>query len=817
VRAQADPFALEFRDNRSGRTLRTLDRRGAEPTDPLAAYGGPGYAFDLRIPLVNNAFLGYYAAARVPTPWFHGTRLESAERAGRGLRLHVATDDPLGHRLDVQITRIADGVVGVVFGIEPGSGPLAGRASLAGMAFRADEGERFLGFGERSNAVDQTGNSVPSWAEEGPFSSGIAEPLLRPLIPPFTFPTGPTTTNFPIPWAISTRGFGVLVDQAERSTFELRSALPGAWRAEAEAPDFRATVFAGPSPRRVLERYSDYAGRQPDPAPWFFGPWFQPTLETRDYELADRFRDEDVPVTVAQTYTHYLPCGAHVGAREEQRERTREYHRRGYRVTTYLNPHVCTDYQPVYGRAADRGYFVKKANGAPYVLTNPFTADQAVSEIDFTNPAGARYWQDLLREPLADGYDGWMEDFGEYTPTDARFSNGQSGFQMHNRYPVLYHRASYRLTKKAANRPAVFVRSGFHGVQPFARLVWGGDPTEDWSCSDGLCAAVHEGLSMGLSGVAYWGSDIGGFHAVANGRTSDELNARWLEFGAVSGVMRTQANGLSLFSPRADRSQVWSPAVLPIWRRYTKLRTQLQPYILAASEEYQRSGIPLMRALALKFPGDERAARSQTEFMFGPDLLAAPVIEEGASARRLYLPRGRWIDLWRTARFRTEPGVLSLGRPHVLRGGREIRLPAPIEQLPLLVRAGAVIPMLPPDVDTLSDVGGGPGTVSAADRRGTMRLLAFPAGTSAARLPGGERVLSQLKRESWRLRLRTHRPRSYRVEAAFAGAPRQRPCSVEFDGRELDRDAWSFERGAGVLTARFHGGAGDLAASWTCR
>src|SRR5690606_25096214 len=102
-------------------------------------------------------------------------------------------------------------------------------------------------------------------------------------------------------------------------------------------------------------------------------------------------------------------------------------------------------------------------------------------------------------------------------------------------------------------------------------------PTEDWSCADGLCAALHQALSIGASGVAYWGTDIGGFHALVNPRTSAELNIRWLQLGAVLGVMRTQANGYSLADNRAERSQVWHPDVMPVWRRYARLRTQLFP------------------------------------------------------------------------------------------------------------------------------------------------------------------------------------------------------------------------------------------------
>ena len=126
--------------------------------------------------------------------------------------------------------------------------------------------------------------------------------------------------------------------------------------------------------------------------------------------------------------------------------------------------------------------------------------------------------------------------------------------------------------------------------------------------------------------------------------------------------MRTQANGYSFRDDRARRSQVWSPDVLPIWRRYAKLRTQLYPYISAASRTYQRTGLPIVRHLALAYPSDTAAARAQREFMFGPHLLAAPVVERGARTRSLRLPRGRWIDLWRSAAYDRRTGGLKLGR-----------------------------------------------------------------------------------------------------------------------------------------------------------
>lgn len=795
----AEPFALAFRDRGDGDVLRSV----AAGPPPLSRYGPIGYSFDLRIPVVNNAFLGYYIGVEVDTLWFHATRVAEERREGRALVLLAETNDPLGHRMEIRLEPKAPGVITTSARVVPGSGPLASFARVAGAGFEAAPGERYLGFGERSNAADQTGREVFSWAEEGPFSSGAAEDLLRPLLPEFTFPTGPAATNLPIPWTVTTRGFGVLIDQPHRSTFHLASDRKDAWRLEAEAGHLDFTVFAGPTPAKALRRYSEYAGRQPKPAPWFFGPWFQPTLEGRPFELADRFRKEDVPVSVVQTYTHYLPCGDHRGREQQERERIRGYHSRGYRITTYFNPHVCTDYGEAYGEAAARGFFIRNMLGRPYVLSNPFTADERVSEIDFTNPEAARFWQRLLDDAIDAGYDGWMEDFGEYTPTDSVAADGSGGLELHNRYPVLYHCASYEHTRKRMGRDAaIFVRSGFHGIQRCARIVWGGDPTEDWSCADGLCAAVHQALSTGLSGIAYWGSDIGGFHALVNPRTDDELNARWLEFGAFSGIMRTQANGLSLLSSRADRSQVWHPAVMPIWRRYTKLRTRLAPYIQAASRTYQRRGLPITRHLALVFPRDARAVAQQEEFMFGPDLLVAPVIEKGARERSLYLPRGRWVDVWRSLAYRERSGAFRLGRATLLRGRREVTLPAPLEQIPLLARAGTLLPLSARDVDTLAGTAKR-GVVDASERRDRLELLAWPRGKSKARFGGRGRLASRERRGSWELRIEAPRATRIRLQASLGTLRRGlRPCAVEVGGRPLSDSRWSYDAKRKVLDAR---------------
>src|SRR5215217_403858 len=318
-----------------------------------------------------------------------------------------------------------------------------------------------------------------------------------------------------------------------------------------------------------------------------------------------------------------------------------------------------------------------------------------------------------------------MEDFGEYTPLDAHDAPGETGSALHNLYPTRYHCAAFAAARHAAR----FVRSGWTGTAPCAPVVWGGDPSVDWGF-DGLHSVVTNGLTMGLSGVSTWGSDIGGFFALFENRLTPELLIRWIELGAVSGVMRTQANGIRI--PDSPRPQVWDPEIATHWRRWAQLRTQLYPYLAAADGAYRRTGLPIMRHLALAYPDDRRAIAQEDEFLFGPSLLAAPVLEPGAERRRLYLPPGRWVDLWRSASY--GGGRLSLRRARVLRGGRSVNVPAPLDELPLLARAGTLLALLPPDVDTLAEYGNRSPATALDEAAGRRVLIAFPRGRSSARL-----------------------------------------------------------------------------------
>jgi hypothetical protein len=215
-----------------------------------------------------------------------------------------------------------------------------------------------------------------------------------------------------------------------------------------------------------------------------------------------------------------------------------------------------------------------------------------------------------------------------------------------------------------------------------------------------------------------------------------------------------------------------------------------------------------MRALVLDYPGDRRAASADDQFLFGGDLLAAPVVEAGERSRRVHLPRGRWLDARRALRYDAAgDGAFHAGAARALRGGRTVTARAALDDLPLYVRQGAVLPMLPADVSTLSRYGKG-SVVRLADRRDRLRLLAFPGPSTTAGMFSGERLRSDSADGRWTLRIDGRRERRYTLEASTVGLrgfgrERFRACAVTVAGRPLRRSAWSQRRGADVLIATF--------------
>ena len=768
----ADPWSVHFEQPRAGE----LDTTTSTEAN---SYGSLGFSSDATPPWGGGPDLPATGA------WWHATRATTLERRGAGLVARVLTNDPLGRQLDVSITPTADGVIALDATIAADAGPGAAGVTQMAQGFASPADEHFSGFGGRENLVDQAGHTVETWSEEGAWVPAD-RPFIPPFIEPWTYSVRDDGTYFPMPWLVSSRGYGLLVENTQRSLFRLRSDGNDAWSVEADATRLRYSVFAGPSPLDVVRRFSGIEGRQPAAAaaaPWVLGPWWQPTGAAAA-TLPARFRREDVPGSLIQTYTHYLPCGGQVGHTADERANVAAIHAAGYAVTTYFNPMICPQYEPAFGDAQAAGALLRDGAGVPDIVRyNQYQA----AEFDFTSAAGRSFYQRLLAEAIGNGYDGWMEDFGEYTPPDALAADGTPGHSLHNLYPRLYHCAAFAAAS-AAGRPIVeFDRSGFTGSARCAPVVWSGDPTTDWSF-DGVAGMATLGLSYGYSGVGIYGSDIGGYFSISAPPPTAELLDRWIELGAFSGVMRTESEGFTAPNWTQPRAQIWDPAVEPIWRRYAKLRTQLYPYIADAVSHYEADGTPLMESLGLAFPSDPASWTGPTRYMFGPDLLVAPVTAPGVTTLDVPLPPGRWLELSKALDYDPRDGGFHLRAAPVLAGGATVHASAALDQTPVFIRDGALLALLPSDVATLAPYGAG--VVHLADRAGRLHVLAWPSGHTETTATG-TRLVSQLAPGVWALEVSGKRPSSVAIEAALPFAPR----SVMFAGRSIGQAGYSFAHG----------------------
>lgn len=807
---------------------------GGTGADDLARAGGllvAGIGFQLSPPgpgrrFVDGPALEAVGPANEVVPegdgwcWASGV-LESAGTDGTWQAV-AGTGGPAGRSLRIDLRRDEPGTTAVTVTVEGGGG--TGEVVAVAQRFATRPDECFFGFGERSDRAVRREGTVEHYVGEGPWQE-VEYQFLDGIVPAWGMRQRADATYYPLPWVLSSLGYGVLVANDELGYSRLRPGGHQRWQAEVVATTLSYWLFDGPGPAGALGRMTHLTGRQPEPAaPWFFGPWFQtghdnhvPLEEER--RLLGLLRRAGGPVSAAETHCRYLPVGEHRGHEDEERARTGFFHGEGLAVLSYLNPLVSTEFPEAYGPAAESGGLQRRRDGSPYAFdayvggrTPPVTTE---AQFDFTTPAGAGGWGRVAGELAAAGHDGWMEDFGEYTPLDIAGERGPAGTAGHNRYPTEYHRAAAGVAGELSGRHgrpfARFARSGWTGTAPHVPVVWGGDPTTSWGF-DGLASAVIEGLTMGASGVALWGSDTGGFVS-GEEQLTPELLRRWIQCSALTPLLRTKAAGIEFH--RYRRPQIWDPDVIGTWRRWAALHTQLNGYLLAAHEHYRRTGFPIMAALGLAFPDDPGGTSCEDQFLLGPDLLVAPVLQPGAASRTLHLPPGDWIDLWRAARYdpATRGLVVTGSTPAgtLVPGPGAVTLPAPADEIPVLVRAGSVLALLSPDVDTLSPYAPPPGVVSAADREDVRHLLAFPRGRRSGLLGPGERVESVEEGGCWRLRIEGRRSRRYRLQADLGTlAEPFTPGRLRLDGRELPGAEWRYDPATGVLVVEISATTAEL-------
>jgi alpha-glucosidase (family GH31 glycosyl hydrolase) len=545
-------------------------------------------------------------------------------------------------------------------------------------------------------------------------------------------------THAPIPFLVSSKGYGIWLESTYRSGFVLGYDAPTAWRMFVTEPHLRYHVLVHALPRDVVSHYTALTGRASLPAPWVFGP--RRRIDHGAMVMGEpeekALRTHHVPTTMVDDATHFLPSGSDVGQEATLAAWCQNLHALGYKSIGYYNAYVSTTNPNAAlflaaGRAGD--FFVRLDDGTEFDTFMISGGGQYVATVDFTNPAAIPWYQSLLQRALDLGYDGWMLDFGEYVPPKAKFHDGRSGWEMHNAFPALYEKVVFDyLRQKRDDDFMFFARAGGVGTQAVAPVVWSGDPSASFDDVKGLPANVRAGLTAGMSGIAFWGSDISGYTCLNDPPADKEVYLRWAEFGALSTDMHDE-NACSQAPPGAPpKWTLWSDAeTTQVYGQYASLHTRLLPYTYAAALEAVQTGVPIMRHPALYYPGEAGALAAEFDYFFGPSLYVAPVVRRGQMSRTLWLPPGRWVDWWT---MDAQAGDASVTKD------------APLDVLPLYQRSGSIVPLLDPSIDTLA-----PATtdgVSLSDVQGILDLrtvLDSGAGASAqASLTDGTKLSARL-------------------------------------------------------------------------
>lgn len=318
---------------------------------------------------------------------------------------------------------------------------------------------------------------------------------------------------------------------------------------------------------------------------------------------------------------------------------------RGIRFLGYVNPYLAAD-GPQFAEAAALGYLaLQLESDAPYLVDfGEFDA----GVVDFTNPAAADWFsEEIIGKRMLDiGLDGWMADFGEYLPVDLRLHAGDPMHE-HNLWPVRWAKvnADAIASRGRTGDALFFMRAGYTGVQEHCPLLWAGDQSVDFSRHDGIGTVITAALSSGLVGNAFSHSDVGGYTSLHGNIRTAELLLRWYELGAFSPVMRTHEGNRPEDNLQIDSS----PELIAGFVRWSRVHAALAPYVKHLVAEAQSTGLPAQRALFLHYPDDRETFTIQDQYLYGADLMVAPVIEAGAVARRVYLPGASdmvWRHVW---------------------------------------------------------------------------------------------------------------------------------------------------------------------------
>jgi alpha-D-xyloside xylohydrolase len=629
------PFQVSFVDERTVR-LRLRTRPGTWSNDEssvmLAGKPGKSHAWKAEEGETSVSFRGPFGAVTIgKNPW----SFELRDATGKVLlKTHSLKDGRCmipGRPLPFSYVRRAEDV-----------------AQSVAASFTLFPGERIYGCGESFSAPNKRGQTVYVSTQDA---------------------HGTQTDEMykPVPFYLSDRGYGVFVHGSTPMTFDFGHSYSDTQVLYSGDENLDLFFFLG-GPREVLSHYTALTGRSPRPPLWSFGLWmsritYKSEEETRD--VAAKLREHRIPCDVIHLDTGWFEtdwcCNYEFSPTRFKNapQMIADLKQQGFQICLWQLPYF-TPINSLFPEIVAKGLAVRGPGGE-------LVSEDAV--LDFTNPATVRWYQDKLKGLLEQGVAAIKVDFGEGAPLNGVYHSGRTGWYEHNLYPLLYNKAAGEASQAANGYTLIWARSAWAGSQRYP-LHWGGDAE---ATDGGMLGSLWGGISFGLSGFSFWSHDVGGFFPA----TPRDLYLRWLPFGLFNSHSR--CHGLPPTEPWE-----FDAAFQDTFRKSVELRYRLLPYIWAQATVCARDGHPMLRPLFFEFPDDPGSWLVDDAYLFGSDILVAPLFEE-VTERKVYLPPGEWIDLQSGTRYD---------------GGRFVSVRA--GEVPALIfgRGGRVIPTATPAAHT---------------------------------------------------------------------------------------------------------------------
>src|SRR5579863_2467759 len=573
-----------------------------------------------------------------------------------------------------------DGTASLAFDRRPSDGP----AYIVGATFASPDDEHYYGLGQNHEGfLDHRHHPIRCWND-------------------YVSPAAPTTC---VPFAVTNKGYGLLWDNPSKTTIEPGFNERTRWWSEV-GDRVSYFVIAGATADEIYAGYKLLTGPThmlPKAAYGYIQCKQRYSSQDEVMAVAKGYRDRHLPADVLVVdwfyYTKMGQMDMDPKFWPDPTAMNKQLHDMGFETMISVWPRFVPD-DRFYAMLDKNGWLIHTADGKPI---NGLPYDRAGSDIDTTNPDAAKwYWNTIRDNILSKGFDSiWADETEPDLPPNGSYYKVGPGTQYYNVYPLFHTGALYDgFRSDTDHRALILSRDGYLGVQHNGTIVWSSDIFPTW---DTLKRQIPTGLDVAASGLNYWSNDTGGWQYLPQvhhpvhpplldpsdardnvGGYDDypELYTRWFEYASFLPVFRTHGSRRS--------NEVWSygKQAEPILEQYLRLRYELMPYIYSLGHFTHQTGAPFMRALFMDFPDDPRVADIGDEYMFGPAFLVAPVTEQGATTKQVYLPAGAsWYNYWTHKRYQ---------------GGETVTVDAPIDKLPLFVRAGSIVPLGSP-VESTAD------------------------------------------------------------------------------------------------------------------